>query len=74
MAVNLLANLEGVSGSVHPTELNHPQPATNGKGTGGGISRHTSRRPEQGARPSEPCPNVFADGRSQVTSSFPCAG
>ena len=27
MAVNLLANLEGVSGSVHPTDLDHRESA-----------------------------------------------
>ena len=56
MAVNVLADLEGVGGSVHWVDLNHPQPATNGKGRGGGVSRHTSRRPRQGTRPSASCP------------------
>jgi len=52
--------------------LDHPAIAHQRQGMGGGISRHTSRRPRQGARPSEPCPNAFADGRSRASSSFPC--
>jgi hypothetical protein len=54
--------------------LDHPAIAHKRQGTGGGISRHTSGRPRQGTRPSEPCPNAFADGRSSASSSFPCAG